>query len=224
MLEQALRRYLLMKPEIAAMVGNRIHLGDFAPGKEKLLDKSQFPAVGIEADPQTRDDLIDGTVWSLQFPLFELVIKTVQFGDSIALGNLIAAAFRKIPFGATIFMAPGSVNVMDGVPAVIGVGTNWTSDMAGEAIQFRDGNGVLVYEGTIASVANSQAMTVTPAPDVTRQGLLWDCSSASLAVPIVQVDILGAWNEQEEDYGNGHTVKPRILKIRVGWNEPENVI
>lgn len=38
-------------------------------------------------------------------------------------------------------------------------------------------------------------------------------------VVIEQVDVLGDWQDDEEDYGHGFTIKPWVLKIRVGWRE-----
>jgi hypothetical protein len=44
---------------------------------------------------------------------------------------------------------------------------------------------------------------------------------APITVTIEQVDLLGEpSNDPEEDYGHGFTIKPRVLKIRVGWREP----
>ena len=46
-------------------------------------------------------------------------------------------------------------------------------------------------------------------------------NGAPVTVKIEQVDLLSEpYNGDEEDYGHGFTIKPRILKIRVGWREP----
>jgi hypothetical protein len=49
-------------------------------------------------------------------------------------------------------------------------------------------------------------------------------NGATISVQIVQVDINGQWNEKEENHGHALAVKPRILKIKVGWNEPTDTI
>jgi len=219
MLEQALRTFLLSKPAIAAAVCNRIHVGDFAVTK-----KEQMPMIGIEADPQERQLNIDGVESPMQFPNFDIVVKCLQFSTSITIGQLVAKAFRSIPLGATIFTSAGTCNLVTGQKLVIGIGTIWTSDMVGQAIEFRDAGGNLIASGTVGTVQNSTALTLTTAPSVTRQGLLFDLPSASFAVQISQVDILGQWNDKEEDGGHGFTVKPRVVKIRVGWLEDTSSI
>lgn len=148
MLEQALRTYLLSKTPITALVKDRIHVGDFVP-----LKKEDMPSIGIETDPQERDQNIDGTAVSMQFPHFDIVVKALQFSTSLAIGDLIAKAFRGIALGASI--------------------------------------------------------AVTGAAD---------------PVLITQVDILGQWNDKEEESGHALTVKPRVIKIRVGWLEDTSTI
>lgn len=219
MLEQAIRTYLLSKPAIAAIVGNRVHVGDFVP-----TSADQLPAIGIEALDFKRDNNLDGVAWALQFPPFELVAKAQTYQASESLMSLVAKALRAIPFGATIFTQPGTVIIQNGQAQIIGVQTNWGASLNGHPVQLRDGSGNLVYTGNFVTVTSATSATVTPAPAATANNLLWDDSSASLAVEMKQVDILGEWNDDEEDTGHGLTVKPRVMRIRVGWMEDVSTI
>ncbi|WP_010586415.1 hypothetical protein [Schlesneria paludicola] len=219
MLERALRTFLLMKQPVFNSVGGRVHVGDFVP----LTDKD-LPAIGIEADPQDRERQIDGQESPLQFQRFDIVIKALEFAKSIQIGNLVASAFRAIPFGATIFTAPGTVLIQAGDPTIVGHGTGWTNDLVGQEIHLRDGNGVLVYSGTVTARTSATTLTVSPALAVSQTPLLWDLPGASLAVQIVQVDILGSWNDKEEDHGHSLAVKPRVVKIQIGWLEDTSTI
>lgn len=48
---------------------------------------------------------------------------------------------------------------------------------------------------------------------------------ATATVTIEQVDLLTEpANDPEEDYGHGFTIKPRVIKIRVGWRAPVTTI
>jgi hypothetical protein len=50
-------------------------------------------------------------------------------------------------------------------------------------------------------------------------------NSAPVNVTIVQVDLLSEpYNEEEVDYGHAYTIKPRAVKIRVGWRRPVTTI
>jgi hypothetical protein len=219
MLEKALRTFFLQKPQIMQLVGRRIHVGDFVP-----LNKTDLPAIGIEAEPQEREQMLDGSTCELQFPEFELVVKAQEFAQATAVCNLVSAALRSIPLGALICTAPGEAYLQVGQTLVVGTGTNWGAAMNGQAICFRDVNGNLIASGTVATVTSPTSLTLTSPATVTRPGLLWDLPSASLAVQLVQVDILGQWNDKEEEDGHGLTAKPRVLKIRVGWLEPIDTI
>ena len=220
MLETALRTFLCNKPAITALVPpTRIHVGDFVP-----LNKADLPAIGIETDPQQRDQNIDGTPCSMQFQEFDIVILSLQFTSAIQISDLLARAFRSLSLGANLFTRPGTVNIVNGSPSIIGVGTGWQASQIGSAIQLADVNGNLVYSGTITAVANGQAATVSPAPSSSAAGLLWDLPSASMAVQISQVDLIGAWNEDEKDAGHALATKSRVVKIRVGWLEDTSTL
>jgi len=220
MLESAIRTFLINKPAITALIPpSRIHVGDFVP-----LSKTDLPAIGIETDPQQREQNIDGTPVSMQFQEFDIVILSLQFTSAIQIGDLIAKAFRTIALGANLFTRPGTVNTINASPSIIGVGTAWSAANVGNALKLSDANGNLVYSGTITAVANAQAATVSPAPTSNASGLLWDLPSASMAVQISQVDHLGSWNEDEKDAGHALATKSRVVKIRVGWLEDTSTL
>ena len=218
-LEQALRIFLLGKPQITALVGQRIHIGDFVP-----LQASDLPAICFESDPQPRVQQIDGAECQMQFPQFDIICHAREFAQSRAIGDLVCAAFRAIPLGAMISLAPGTVLIQEGDQTAVGNNTGWSIELQGKGIEMRDINGRLIYLGAITQVDSLTVVKIDPAPDFTdlepiQMPLQWRIIGASPVVQIVEVDILSAWNEKEEEVGHGLTSKPRAVKIRVGWLE-----
>lgn len=97
MLENALRTFLLSKSQIAALVGTRIHVGDFVP-----LAVTDMPAIGFESDQVGDLQCLDGTICDLQFPVFRVVAKGQLYVDSHRLMRLVQAAFRGVPLGMSV--------------------------------------------------------------------------------------------------------------------------
>ena len=219
MIELALRTYLLGKQPITALVGSRIYIGEFVP-----LSKADLPAIVFEADPTDRLEQIDGQEVPLQFPLFDVVVKSLSFDTSIGIANLIKQAFRSIRLGGIVNTAPGRVRMVSGSATLVGDGTAWDASAIGQTITLRDHLCQVVYQGTVISFTSPTSIAVSPTPAAGFSSLTYDLNGATAAVQLTQVDNLGSWNEDEADEGHSITSKSHVVKIRVGWFDDVSAI
>jgi hypothetical protein len=87
-----------------------------------------MPNVIIETDPNERVTNIDGSLQSMQFAKFDIVIKAMQFSQAITIANLLGAAFRGISLGTSITLTdPPSATVLVSISQVEILGT-WNED------------------------------------------------------------------------------------------------
>lgn len=130
MIESAIRSFLLSKTSISTAVGGRVYVGEFVPIKRnsKTVDTFEMPNIIIETDPTERVTNIDGSLQSMQFAKFDIVIKALQFSQAITIANLLAAAFRGISLGTSITLSdPPSAPILISISQVEILGT-WNED------------------------------------------------------------------------------------------------
>ena len=98
MLEQALRTFLLTFAAITAQVSTRILVGE-----KKFADQGDLPAITIEGHHHLKPlATVDGGVVDLQFPLFDVVVHSVLFETSIAIGELVRRALLNLANGGVV--------------------------------------------------------------------------------------------------------------------------